>query len=50
MKEGQEARDAVADAGRRTTSRRELSRRDRFDEVSPEAGQAIPEPPICEHP
>ena len=43
MKEGQEARDAVADAGRRTTSRRELSRRDRFDEVSPEVGVLDPD-------
>lgn len=43
MKEGEEARTAVADAGRRTTSRRELSRRERFDEVSPEVGVLDPD-------
>lgn len=36
--EGEDARDAVAEAGRRTVSRRELSRHDRFEEVSPEVG------------
>jgi len=36
--EGDEAREAVADAGRRTTSRRELHRHERFAEVSPEVG------------
>lgn len=37
--EGDDARTAVAEAGRRTTSRRDLSRRDRFDQVSPEVGE-----------
>ena len=40
VKEGDEARSAVAEAGRRTTSRRDLSRRHQsFDEVSPEVGE-----------
>lgn len=38
MAEGDEAREAVADAGRRTTSRRELERRADFEQVSPEVG------------
>lgn len=36
--EGDAARDAVAEAGRRTTSRRELARHERFEDVSPEVG------------
>jgi Mg-chelatase subunit ChlD len=36
--EGDDARAAVADASRRTTSRRELERHDGFAEVSPEVG------------
>ncbi len=39
MKEGDEARTAVAEAGRKTTSRRDLAHHDRFDEVSPEVGE-----------
>lgn len=38
MKEGDEARTAVADAARRTVSRRELARDERFADVSPEVG------------
>ena len=38
MKEGEAARTAVADAARRTVSRRELSRDERFADVSPEVG------------
>lgn len=38
MLEGDAARDAVASAGRRTASRRDLARHQRFDQVSPEAG------------
>jgi Mg-chelatase subunit ChlD len=37
--EGDEARTAVAEAGRRTTSRRDLARHDGFLDVSPEVGQ-----------
>ena len=39
VKEGDEARAAVAEAGRRTTSRRDLARHERFEEVSPEVGE-----------
>ncbi len=40
VKEGDEARRAVAEAGRKTTGRRELSQRhQQFDEVSPEVGE-----------
>lgn len=39
MLEGDAAREAVASAGRRTTSRRELQRHEHFEEVSPEVGQ-----------
>ena len=39
MLEGDAAREAVASAGRRTTSRRELGRHEHFEEVSPEVGQ-----------
>ncbi len=39
MAEGDEAADQVAEASRRTTSRRELSRREHFAEISPELGQ-----------
>ncbi len=39
VKEGDEARAAVAEAGRRTTSRRELSATDGFEAVSPEVGE-----------
>lgn len=39
MKEGAEARRAVAEAGRRTVARRELARHARFDEVSPALGR-----------
>lgn len=39
MAEGEEAAAAVAEAARRTTSRRELSRREHFAEISPELGQ-----------
>lgn len=38
MLEGDAAREAVDQAGRRTTSRRELARHERFDQVSPEVG------------
>ncbi len=38
MLEGDEARQAVAEAGRRTTARRHLERREHFQEVSPEVG------------
>ena len=38
MLEGDAAREAVAEAGRRTTARRHLERREHFDEVSPEVG------------
>jgi Mg-chelatase subunit ChlD len=38
VREGDDARAAVADASRRTTSRRELSSQAGFDEVSPEVG------------
>jgi len=43
VKEGEEASAAVAEAGRRTTSRRELARHDRFSEVSPEVGELDPD-------
>ena len=39
MKEGADADQAVKDASRRTTSRNELSRRDRFEQISPEVGE-----------
>lgn len=39
MAEGDDAAAEVAEASRRTTSRRELSRRDHFGEISPELGQ-----------
>ena len=39
VKEGAAAEDAVRQAARRTTSRRELARHPRFDEVSPEVGE-----------
>jgi len=39
VKEGDGARGAVADAGRRTTSRRELARHERFEQISPEVGE-----------
>ena len=38
MAEGEEARRAVAEAGRRTTSRRDLARNPRFEQVSSEVG------------
>lgn len=38
VREGEDARAAVAEAGRRTTSRRELSHQPGFDEVSPQVG------------
>ncbi len=38
IKEGDDAREAVAAAGRRTTSRRDLARHDGFEQVSPELG------------
>jgi len=38
VREGEAAREAVAEAGRRTASRRELGRHERFGEVSPEVG------------
>lgn len=38
MLEGDAAREAVADAGRRTASRRDLARHQRFDQVSPDVG------------
>ena len=39
MKEGAEADQAVAESAKRTASRRELARHDRFEEISPEVGQ-----------
>jgi Mg-chelatase subunit ChlD len=39
VKEGAAADEAVSEAGRRTTSRRELARHERFEEVSPEVGE-----------
>lgn len=39
MAEGDDAAAAVAEASRRTTSRRELSRREHFAEISPELGR-----------
>ena len=39
MREGAAADEAVAESSRRTASRRELARHERFDEVSPEVGQ-----------
>jgi len=38
-KEGDEADQAVAEAGKRTTSRRDLSRHDNFEQISPEVGE-----------
>lgn len=38
MLEGREAAEAVAEAGRRTTSRRDLGRQAHFEEISPEVG------------
>lgn len=38
-KEGAEAEEAVSDAQRKTTSRRELARNPRFEQVSPEVGE-----------
>lgn len=38
-KEGAEADAAVAEAGKKTQSRRELSRNDRFEQISPEVGE-----------
>jgi Mg-chelatase subunit ChlD len=38
VSEGDEAREAVADAARRTNSRRDLARHVRFEQVSPEVG------------
>lgn len=38
MLEGKDADEAVANASRKTTSRRDLSRHNRFDDVSPEVG------------
>src|SRR5690606_22756904 len=37
--EGDDARRAVAEASRRTISRRDLERNEHFDEVSPEVGE-----------
>ncbi len=39
MAEGEAAAAEIAEAGRRTTSRRELSRREHFVEISPEVGR-----------
>ncbi|MDO9173612.1 MAG: hypothetical protein Q7V62_02335, partial [Actinomycetota bacterium] len=39
MKEGDEADAEVANSQKRTTSRRELSRNPRFEQVSPEVGE-----------
>lgn len=39
MKEGAAAEQAVNEAGRRTKARRDLSRNDSFEEISPEVGQ-----------
>lgn len=39
MLEGEDAAAAVAEASRRTTSRRELSRREHFAEISPQLGE-----------
>jgi Mg-chelatase subunit ChlD len=38
VSEGDDAREAVAEAGRRTASRRELARHRRFEQISPEVG------------
>lgn len=38
-KEGDEADEAVSDARKKSTSRRELERNDRFEEISPEVGE-----------
>ena len=43
VREGDEAREAVAGAGRRTTSRRELAANPRFEDVSPEVGVLDPD-------
>ncbi|MEO5724746.1 MAG: VWA domain-containing protein [Ilumatobacteraceae bacterium] len=39
MKEGDEADEAVADGQKRTTSRRDLARNPRFEQISPEVGE-----------
>lgn len=39
MREGDDARTAVTEAGRRTTSRRDLARNERFEQISPEIGE-----------
>ena len=39
MREGAAADDAVAESSRRTASRRELARHQRFEQVSPEVGR-----------
>jgi Mg-chelatase subunit ChlD len=39
VKEGAAADEAIADAQKRTTSRRDLSRNERFEQVSPEVGE-----------
>jgi Mg-chelatase subunit ChlD len=41
--EGAAAEQAVAQASKRTTSRRELARHDRFEQISPEVGEIDPE-------
>ena len=38
-KEGEAAEQAVAEAGKRTTSRRDLSRNENFEQISPEVGE-----------
>lgn len=43
MVEGDDARAAIAESGRKTTSRRDLSRSPGFDEVSPEVGELDPD-------
>ncbi|HNA36111.1 MAG TPA: VWA domain-containing protein [Microthrixaceae bacterium] len=43
VKEGDAAREAVADAARRTTSRRDLARHERFEQISPEVGVLDPD-------
>jgi len=42
-KEGDEAEAAISESRRRTTSRRELSRHQRFEEISPEVGELDPD-------
>ncbi len=39
MKEGDEADEAVSEARKKTTSRRELERNEQFEELSPEVGE-----------